>query len=238
MTLDRFDPYPEHDQPSPVVPGYPGTARRTPSMPPLDRPPTRTTMTGPTDLAQRLAGASVDLAEPAQGKPALGQRIHVGGRVLDEDGRPVAGGVVELWQANAAGRYDHPADSARAPLDPNFLGHARTATDAEGRWHFLTVRPGAYPVPDSGRWWRPAHLHFSVLGPAAASRLMTQMYFPGDPMLEWDRIWNSVPDAAARARLVARPLPPAEAREHPDGERLAFVHDLVLQGRRATPAWP
>ena len=232
-----FGPILEVTQPREVIKGYPNTVRRTSDVPRLRRPFTRLQAAAP-DWAKLLHPTAPDLAEVATGRVAAGQRILLEGRVLDEDGRPVSGAVVELWQANAAGRYDHPADPARAPLDPNFAGHGRVLSDAQGFWAVRTIRPGAYPVPDSGLWWRPAHVHLSVLGPGAAARLVTQMYFPGDPMLEWDRILRSVPDAAARARLVARQVPPHEAAPMQDAERLCFRHDLVLRGREATPVLP
>ena len=144
------------------------------------------------------------------------------------------GTIVELWQANAAGRYYNPLDQRDAPLDPNFVGNGRVRTDEEGRYAFFTIKPGAYPVPVKDTWWRPPHIHFSVLGPSSLSRLVTQMYFAGDPLNALDRILNSVPDAAARERLIARHLPPAEVG---DGW-LGFTHDIVLRGRHATPATP
>ncbi len=231
---DRFDPLPPDAQPRVPIGGYPNTLRRNPSQPAFRRPLTRTELTGPPDLGPRLQPGDSDLARLAPGRIALGQLIHVGGRVVDEDGRPVRGAVVELWQANAAGRYLNPLDQRDAPLDPDFIGSGRTRTDAEGRYAFFTIKPGAYPVPNSGRWWRPPHIHISVLGPSCLSRLVTQMYFPGDPLNAHDRLLNSVADPAARDSLVARQVPPAEVA----GDWLGFTHDLVLRGRRATPVLP
>lgn len=231
---DIFTPYAEAAQPHVPIAGYPNTVRRNPSQPLLPRPYTLTELTGPLDLSAKLRPGDDNLAVLAPRRVAQGQLIHVAGRVLDEDGRPVAGAMVELWQANAAGRYAHPNDRRDAPLDPNFLGHGRTRTDAEGRYGFFTIRPGAYPVPDSGRWWRPPHIHFSILGPASVSRLVTQMYFPGDPLNEFDRLLHSVPDRGAQARLIARALPPHGI----EGEWLGYRHDLVLRGRHATPPLP
>jgi protocatechuate 3,4-dioxygenase beta subunit len=139
--------------------------------------------------------------------------------------------VVELWQANAAGRYIHPNDDNDAPIDPNFIGNGRAVTDEAGRFEFTTIKPGAYPVPESGKWWRPPHVHFSLFGHSFMSRLVTQMYFPGEPLNAQDRLLHAIPDERARAGLVARAVDPREA---PEGI-LAFAHDLVLRGPRRTP---
>lgn len=222
------------EQPRVPIPGYVNTRLRNPARPLIRRPLTRTELTGPTDLAARLRPGDSNLALDPQGRPAQGQLIHVSGRILDEDGRPLPGAVVELWQANASGRYRNPLDMRDAPLDPNFLGNGRTCADADGRYSFFTVKPGAYPVPDSGRWWRPPHIHFSVFGPSSLSRLVTQMYFPGEPLNAKDRLIHSIPDSAAQARLVAVQVDTALV----EGEFLAFEHDLVLRGRAATPELP
>lgn len=231
---DRFDPWPAGIEPDVPVPGYTNTWTHTPSQPLHRRPVGRTEATGPLELQRKLPCGDVNLAEVGPGRFAIGQLMHLSGRILDEDGRPVRGAVVELWQANAAGRYYHPIDQRDAPLDPNFVGNGRIRTDEEGRYAFFTIKPGAYPVPVKETWWRPPHLHFSVLGPSSLSRLVTQMYFPGEPLNTLDRILNSMPDTAARERLVARHLPPAEV-----GDRwLGFTHDIVLRGRHATPPTP
>lgn len=229
--LGRFDPLDASWQPAVPIEGYPNTWRRNPRGALFRRPLTRSEMTGPVDLSPRLRPGDNDLARIRPGRVALGQLIRVEGRVLDEDGRPVRGAIVELWQANAAGRYFHPIDQRDAPLDPDFIGNGRTRADEDGRYAFFTIKPGAYPVPDSGRWWRPPHIHMSVLGPSGLSRLVTQMYFPGDPLNPHDRLLNSVADKRARESLIARQLHPADV----PGEWLGFVHDLVLRGRRATP---
>jgi protocatechuate 3,4-dioxygenase beta subunit len=231
---DRFDPLDPATQPVVPIPGYPNTRFRNPARPPFRRGLTRSELTGPLDLAQKLRPGDSNLAVLAPGRMAQGQLIHVGGRVLDEDDRPVAGAIVELWQANGGGRYFHPIDTRAAPLDPDFVGNGRTMSDAEGRYGFFTIKPGAYPVPDSGRWWRPPHIHVSVLGPGTLMRLVTQMYFPGDPLNGFDRILLSVPDAAAQRRCIAEATAPAAI----DGEWLGFTHDLVLRGRQATPPLP
>ena len=232
---DRFDPYPEATNPRVPIEGYRNTVTRNPLRAPFARPYTRTELTGPLDLGGKLQPTGdVNLACPVPGRMAQGQLIHVSGRVMDEDGRPVSGAVVELWQANAAGRYDHPLDRRDAPLDPNFIGNGRTRTDETGRYAFFTIKPGAYPVPDSGQWWRPPHIHFSVLGPSSLSRLVTQMYFPGEWLNAHDRLIHSIADPAARTRLVANPVPTTEIA----GEWLGFQHSLVLRGRHATPPLP
>lgn len=231
---DRFDPVDPATQPVVPVPGYPNTIIRNPARAPFRRALSRTELTGPLDLVAKLRPEDNNLAVLAPGRMAQGQLIHVGGRVLDEDGRPVAGAVVELWQANGGGRYFHPIDTRDAPLDPDFVGNGRTLSDAEGRYGFFTIKPGAYPVPNSGRWWRPPHIHISVLGPGTLMRLVTQMYFPGDPLNAIDRILLSIPDRAAQARCIAAAVMPDAV----DGDWLGFTHDLVLRGRHATPPLP
>jgi protocatechuate 3,4-dioxygenase beta subunit len=230
----RFDPWPPGIEPLVPIEGYPNTWTHTPATPPLRRPPSRTEATGPLHLDRKLPCGDDNLAVPGPGRMAQGQLIHIAGRILDEDGRPVRGAVVELWQANAAGRYFHPIDTRDAPLDPDFIGNGRILSDDEGRYGFFTIRPGAYPVPVPSTWWRPPHVHFSVLGPATLSRLVTQMYFPGDPLNGYDRILQSVPDAGARERLVARMKPPVEV----GLGWLGYAFDIVLRGRNATPVAP
>jgi protocatechuate 3,4-dioxygenase beta subunit/protocatechuate 3,4-dioxygenase alpha subunit len=164
----------------------------------------------------------------------MGERIVVGGRLLDEDGRPLRRMLVEMWQANAAGRYLHAIDQHDAPLDPNFIGCGRVLTDDEGRYRVVTIRPGAYPWGNHENAWRPAHIHFSVFGPAFATRLVTQMYFPGDPLLSADPIFNCTADENARGRLVSAfdwdtTIP---------GHALGYHFDIVLAGRDATPLQP
>jgi protocatechuate 3,4-dioxygenase beta subunit len=149
-----------------------------------------------------VAPADSDLTAHGDGDP-LGERITVSGRVLDEDGHAIPGALVEIWQANAAGRYAHEADQHPAPLDPNFTGAGRTITDAAGGYRFVTIKPGAYPWRNHPNAWRPAHIHFSLFGRAFTQRLVTQMYFPGDPLFEFDPIFHSVRDPQARERLVA-----------------------------------
>ena len=171
-------------QPPSLYPDYASTVSRSPREPLVRIPHTLTETTGPANAWSRLMGESMaDLTTQHKGTP-LGQRIVVSGRVVDEDGRPVPHTVVEVWQANAAGRYIHKKDQWDAPLDPNFTGAGRVITDAEGRYRFISVRPGAYPWRNHKNAWRPSHIHLSLLGPAFATRLVTQMYFPGDPLLK------------------------------------------------------
>jgi protocatechuate 3,4-dioxygenase beta subunit len=171
-----------------------------------------------------------DLTAQHGGDP-IGERILVHGRVLDEDGRPVRGALVEVWQANASGRYQHKVDTHDAPLDPNFTGAGRTLTDEHGHYWFKTVKPGSYPWGNHYNAWRPAHIHFSLFGAGILSRLVTQMYFPGDPLQPLDPIFNSIPDAAARERLVAR----LDMDRSEPNYMLAYSWDVVLRGRGDTP---
>jgi len=174
-----------------------------------------------------------DLTSQHGGEP-LGERIIVSGRVMDEDGRPLRQALIEIWQANAAGRYLHERDQHHAPLDPNFTGCGQALTDNEGRYRFVTVRPGAYPWGNHHNAWRPAHIHFSLFGPAFATRLVTQMYFPGDPLLPFDPIFNCTADESARNRLISifdwETTIPSQA--------LGFRFDMVMSGREATPMEP
>jgi protocatechuate 3,4-dioxygenase beta subunit len=171
-----------------------------------------------------------DLTRQHEGEP-VGERITVSGRLLDTDGRPVRDSLVEVWQANAAGRYRHRWDTWEAPLDPNFSGAGRCVTDGEGRYEFITIKPGAYPWGNHHNAWRPQHIHFSLLGQAFAQRLVTQMYFPGDPLFAYDPIYNSVRDPAGRERMVAR----LDIENTRADWALAYDFDVVLRGRESTP---
>ena len=163
------------------------------------------------------------------GEP-VGERIVVTGRVFEQGGRPLPDTVVEVWQANAAGRYVHAVDDHDAPIDANFFGAGRCITDADGGYRFYTLKPAAYPWGNHPNAWRPAHIHFSLFGPSIATRLVTQMYFPGDPLLEHDPIYASAPPGA-RERLVSRfSLDVTEP-----GFALGYVFDIVLRGESATP---
>jgi protocatechuate 3,4-dioxygenase beta subunit len=211
-------------------PDYGSTRKRAPSKPVVLIPQTLTELTGPVYGHDAVQPGEGDLTRQHEGEP-LGERIIVAGRVLDEDGRPVPNTLVEIWQANAAGRYIHSRDQHPAPIDPNFTGAGRVVTDTEGRYRFTSVRPGAYPWRNHPNAWRPAHIHFSLFGPSFLTRLVTQMYFPGDPLFPFDPIFNSVPDERARKRLIARFDMDTTEPEW----ALGYVFDFVLRGREATP---
>jgi protocatechuate 3,4-dioxygenase, beta subunit len=171
-----------------------------------------------------------DLTQQGAGAP-LGERIVVTGRVTDEDGKPVRHSLVEIWQCSSTGRYPHRVDQHDAPLDPNFPGHGKALTNSDGHYRFITIKPGAYPWGNHKNAWRPAHIHFSLFGQAYAQRLITQMYFPGDPLFAFDPIYNSIPDVAARERLVS-----AFKLEHTvEGWALGYEFNIVLRGKSATP---
>ena len=225
-----FGPVRPGTQPPHLHPAYVSTQKRAPSKPLVLAPQTLSELTGPVFGRGIIGPLDHDLTRQHDGEP-LGERIIVTGRVMDEDGRPVRSTLVELWQANAAGRYAHAIDRHNAPLDPNFTGCGRTMTDEEGRYRFVTVKPGAYPWANHHNAWRPAHIHFSVFGEAFLTRLVTQMYFPGDPLLPFDPILNGIPDAAARERLVSAFDWDTTMPEH----ALGYRFDMVLRGRRSTP---
>ncbi|MFF5262239.1 protocatechuate 3,4-dioxygenase subunit beta [Actinomadura viridis] len=188
-----------------LSPGYKSTVLRAPAQEPIMPAlgPDSVELTSPVFGHAELHPLDADLTRGRPGEP-LGERIIVTGRVLDGAGRPVRGALVEVWQANAAGRYDHALDLHPAPLDPNFTGAGRCLTDDDGRYRFTSIKPGAYPWRNHPNAWRPAHIHFSVFGTAFTQRLVTQMYFPGDPLFPYDPILQSVPDQEARDRLVCR----------------------------------
>jgi protocatechuate 3,4-dioxygenase beta subunit len=214
---------------------YQSTRRRAPSKPLIELPLTLSELTGPGPAISAITAEDADLTTNAgTGSEAIGQRIIVTGQVLDDRGRPIPKTLLEIWQANAAGRYLHKQDQWPGPLDPNFLGMGRCLTNDEGVYRFLTVRPGAYPWKNHPNAWRPAHIHFSVFGPATVSRLVTQMYFPDDPLLRLDPILNAVPADAARERLIA-------AYDHTVTEpewALGYRWNIILHGPRAIPFEP
>jgi protocatechuate 3,4-dioxygenase, beta subunit len=217
-------------QPDFHFPPYVSSLSRSPRMPLVVLPETVSERSGPVFGHGIIQPGDNDLTAQHNEEP-LGERIVVHGRVLDEDGKPVRGALVEVWQANAAGRYRHKVDCHDAPLDPNFSGAGRTLTDDRGRYEFKTIKPGSYPWGNHYNAWRPAHIHFSLFGAGILSRLVTQMYFPGDPLQTLDPIFNSIPDEAARARMIS----------HLDMERaepnysLAYAFDIVLRGNNDTP---
>ena len=208
-------------------PAYRSTEFRVPKRPLVTLPEELHALDGPVFGDDALEPHDNDLTKQHEGEP-LGERIVLGGRVLDDTGRPLRGALVEVWQANAAGRYRHEVDAHPAPLDPNFSGAGRCLTDADGRYRFTTVKPGAYPWGNHPNAWRPAHIHFSVFGRMFTQRLVTQMYFPGDPLFEYDPIFNAVRDPKARGLLVARF---ELARTEPEWA-LGYEWDIVL---RSTP---
>ena len=210
-----------------LYPEYRSTVTRAPSRVLLPLPEELHDLRAPVFGDDAVAPGDADLTAQGAGEP-LGERIVVTGRVLDEDGRPVRGALLEIWQANAAGRYIHEGDQHPAPLDPNFTGAGRTLTDDDGRYRFVTVKPGAYPWRNHPNAWRPAHIHFSLFGRAFTQRLVTQMYFPGDPLFAHDPIFQSVRDPAARERLVAR----LDLDETTPEWALGYTWDVVL---RRTP---
>jgi len=217
-------------QPNHLYPPYVSSIKRAPKQPLISVPATLSEITGPSFPKEIAPPKAFDLTRQHNGEP-LGERIEIRGRVVDEDGRPIRNTLVEIWQANAAGRYLHKNDQHNAPLDPNFAGEGRTFTDEDGRYRFVTIRPGAYPWKNHYNAWRPQHIHFSIFGPAFATRLVTQMYFPGDPLLDFDPIFHSVPDEAARRRLISSF---DWLTTEPDLS-LGFRFDIVLRGRDATP---
>ncbi len=219
--------------PPSLHPDYKSTVKRAPTRPLVPMPHTLSELTGPVYGHDGIRPGDDDLTKQHAGEP-LGERILVHGRVLDEDGRPVPNTLVEIWQANACGRYIHKRDQHPAPLDANFTGAGRTATDAQGRYKFITVKPGAYPWGNHSNAWRPAHIHLSLFGHSFLCRLVTQMYFPGDPLMVFDPIFNSVADEKARARMISRFDLAATV---PDWA-LAYEFDIVLRGRNQTPAQP
>jgi protocatechuate 3,4-dioxygenase, beta subunit len=210
--------------------GYRSTALRHPKRPLQPLVHTLTEVTGPMLGDGRIGELDHDLTRQHAGEP-IGERIIVYGRVIEEDGRPVPNTLVEVWQCNAAGRYLHNIDQHPAPLDPNFSGVGRCLTDREGSFRFITIKPGSYPWGNHPNAWRPAHIHFSLFGRAFTQRLVTQMYFPGDPLQEYDPIMNSVRDPKARERMVAAFDLEATS---PDWA-LAYKWDIVLRGQESTP---
>ncbi|HVW26724.1 MAG TPA: protocatechuate 3,4-dioxygenase subunit beta [Polyangiaceae bacterium] len=220
------------DHPPFVFPGYRSSVKRAPSEPAIHLPPTLSELTGPGPIFSELTAEDADLTTNAgTGSAAIGQRSIVTGRVLDEDGDPVPNTLVEIWQADSSGRYAHPREKDfPAPRDPNFIGRGACKTDGAGVYRFTTIKPGPYPWGNHPNAWRPSHIHFSLLGPRLVTRLVTQMYFPDDPLLSLDPIFESVPEHA-RARLVS-------AYDHSVTQpnwALGYRFDIVLAGASGTP---
>lgn len=222
-------PYPG-TQPNYLHPPYISSIKRAPRQPLIHMPHTLSEVTGPLFGTETVNVKAFDLTRQHKGEP-IGERIIVSGRVIDENGRHVPNTLVEIWQTNAAGRYLHKVDQHDAPVDPNFNGGGHTLTDSEGRYRFITIRPGEYPWRNHYNAWRPGHIHFSLFGPAFATRIVTQMYFPGDPLIPYDPIFNCTADEKARNRLISvfdwEGTIPEQA--------LAYRFDIVLAGREATP---
>ena len=217
-------------QPEYLHPAYRSSEKRAPTRPLILLPHTLSERTGPVFGQSAVRATDSDLTAQHPGAPR-GERIVVTGRVLDEGGKALRGALIEVWQANAAGRYQHKNDGHNAPLDPNFTGCGRALTDSEGRYRFVSIKPGAYPWGNHHNAWRPAHIHFSIFGDGLLSRLVTQMYFPGDPLLPFDPIYNCISDEQAKQRMISsfdwENTSPAYA--------LEFKFDIVLRGREATP---
>ena len=211
-------------------PDYQSTHKRWPKQPLVQLPPGALDVPGPLVPAGFVKNGDNDLTTRGKSAP-LGEKMILAGRLLDENGRPVRRSLVEIWQANASGRYHHPGDQHEAPLDPNFDGIGRTFTDDEGNYRFITVKPGSYPWRNHPFAWRPQHIHFSLLGNAPSQRLITQMYFPGDPLLDIDPVYNSVPDPEARKRMICT----LHLQTGIEQIALGYRFDIVLAGAKSTP---
>ena len=224
---ERPGVHPPYDHPA-----YSSTHKRAPRHAPVRLEHTLSEITGPRVAREIVAPGNIenDLTH-FDGGEALGERIIVTGRVLDEDSRAIPHSVIEIWQANAAGRYAHADDQHEAPLDPHFAGIGTVVTDEHGAYRFMTVKPGAYPWRNHHNAWRPNHIHFSLFGPSFATRLTTQMYFPGDPLLTLDPIFNSVSDPSARERLIATFDIEVTIPEY----ALGYRFDFVMRDRDSTP---
>ena len=228
--LTAWDPF---AHPPDLHPAYRSTMLRAPFKPRLQISAGPLELSKPIFDATKIRDMDANLIQnhAAPGEMAIGPRIIVHGQVIERGGRPVTGALIEIWQANAGGRYRHRRESYLAPLDPNFGGCGRTVTDEDGRYSFLTIQPGAYPWPNGPNDWRPAHIHFSIFGSCFAQRLVTQMYFQGDPMIDLCPIVASLPDRGAVERLTARldmsTTKPFDAR--------AYRFDIVLRGTLQTP---
>jgi protocatechuate 3,4-dioxygenase beta subunit len=227
LKFDAIEPgvYPEL-----IYPPYKSTLKRGPAQPLLRIEAPRPANDNVVPSPRILLPNDMDLTAHGSSEP-LGEKIVVTGRVLDEDGKPVRNSLLEVWQCNSAGRYWHKRDQHAAPLDPNFYGFGKMLTDDDGRYRFVTIKPGPYPWGNHDKAWRPAHIHFSMFGSVYAQRLVTQMYFPNDPLFDYDPIFQSIPDLAARQRLIAR----FSLEQTVSDQMLGYEFDIVLRGRDATP---
>lgn len=231
MTIRPYNSLAPGSQPPYLHATYVSSLKRAPQQALVKAPQTLSETTGPL-FSPEITMPTDDMTRAVAGGPeAIGQRIAVSGRVLDEDGRPLRNMLLEVWQANAGGRYLHNIDQHDCPLDPNFTGQGRMFTDDEGRYRFLTIKPGSYPWSNHYNAWRPAHIHFSLFGPAMVTRLVTQMYFPDDPLLPFDPIYNCTADESARQRLISN----FDLQTTIPHQTLGFRFDIVLSGRGATP---
>lgn len=229
-SVKPFLPVTPGTQPDYLHPPYTSTVLRSPTRPLIVTRQTLSELTGPVFGDSDFAPFDNDLTKQHAGEP-LGERIIISGRVLDESGLPVRGALVEVWQANAAGRYRHKRDQHDAPLDPNFGGAGRFLTDHTGAYRFTTIKPGSYPWQNHFNAWRPAHIHFSLFGAGLLTRLVTQMYFPGDPLLTYDPIYNCIDDDRAKQRMISS----FDLENTIPNTALAYRYDIVLRGRDATP---
>ena len=230
MSTSTINPRDWTSHPAYLHPAYRSTTLRGPTRPLIPIRHSLCELTGPVYGHECVDPLDADLTQNGRkaGEP-LGERIIVTGRVLDEDGRPIPDTLIEIWQANAAGRYIHVVDQHDAPLDPNFFGGGRCVTDADGRYRFQTIKPGAYPWGNHPNAWRPNHIHFSLFGDYFASRLITQMYFPGDPLLPYDPMYMGAPEHLRETMVSKFSLDVTQ----PDSA-LGYVFDIVLRGAKAT----
>lgn len=231
MQIPQYKPLDRKSHPPYVFAAYGSSVKRGPLKRLVPIQQTLSEITGPLFADVELEPGENDLSRDTTGKEALGERIIVVGKVMDENEGPVPNSVIEIWQANAAGRYRHPVDQHNAPLDPNFIGAGRCVTNEQGEYRFLTIKPGAYPWLNHSNAWRPAHIHLSLFGPSFVTRLVTQFFFPGDPLIPLDPILNSIPSKGGRQRLIASYAHNVTEPEY----ALGYRFDIVLRGRQATP---
>jgi protocatechuate 3,4-dioxygenase beta subunit len=232
MKIQTYNPRDWRSHPPYTFKGYASSVKRGPLRRLVPIKQTLSEITGPLFSDIKLAPGENDLTrDPVTGKEAVGERIIVVGRVVDEDERPVPNTLIEIWQANAAGRYRHPVDQHNAPLDQNFTGAGRCVANEKGEYRYITIKPGAYPWLNHPNAWRPSHIHLSLFGPSFVTRLVTQMFFPDDPLIPMDPILNSVPTRSGRERLISSYDHSVTEPEY----ALGYRFDIVLRGRRATP---